>query len=55
MEKLEQQDSEKLQFLREAWREGLASGDAGEVDFPALKREARAPRRIEARLSEESP
>jgi antitoxin ParD1/3/4 len=42
MEKTEQLDSEKLQFLRQAWKEGIDSGDAGEVDFVALKKEARA-------------
>ncbi len=42
MEKIEQQEAENLQFLREAWREGLDGGDAGEVDFKALKKEARA-------------
>jgi antitoxin ParD1/3/4 len=28
--------------LQVAWKEGIDSGDAGEVDFSALKREARA-------------
>jgi len=42
MEKVEQQEAEKLNFLRQAWKEGLDSGDAGEVDFAALKKEARA-------------
>jgi antitoxin ParD1/3/4 len=28
--------------LRQAWKEGIDSGDAGEVDFAALKKEARA-------------
>jgi len=41
MEKLERQEAEKLQFLRNAWREGIDSGDAGEVDFGELKKEAR--------------
>jgi antitoxin ParD1/3/4 len=41
MEKIEQQEVEKLRFLRGAWKEGLESGDAGEVDFTALKKEAR--------------
>ncbi len=27
--------------LQELWREGLESGDAGEIDFAALKAEAR--------------
>jgi antitoxin ParD1/3/4 len=38
----EQQEAEKLRFLRQAWQEGIDSGDAGEVDFSALKQEARA-------------
>jgi len=42
MEKVEQQDAEKLKFLRKAWEDGIDSGDAGEVDFSALKQEARA-------------
>lgn len=42
MEKIELEDAEKLRLLREAWREGIDSGDAGEVDFAALKQDARA-------------
>ena len=42
MEKIEQQEAEKLSYLRQAWRQGIDSGDAGEVDFTALKQEARA-------------
>lgn len=42
MEKTEQQDAEKLALLRAAWKEGIDSGDVGEVDFAVLKREARA-------------
>jgi antitoxin ParD1/3/4 len=42
MEKIEQKEAEKLRFLRMAWQEGSDSGDAGEVDFSALKQEARA-------------
>lgn len=42
MEKAEQQEAERLQLLRRAWREGIDSGDAGELDFAALKKEARA-------------
>jgi antitoxin ParD1/3/4 len=42
MEKVERQEAEKLHFLRQAWKEGIDSGDAGEVDFAALKQEARA-------------
>ena len=39
MEKVEQQQAEQLRFLREAWQEGIDSGDAGELDFAALKEE----------------
>jgi antitoxin ParD1/3/4 len=42
MEKIERQEADKLEFLRQAWKEGINSGDAGEVDFSALKNEARA-------------
>jgi antitoxin ParD1/3/4 len=42
MEKIEQRKAERLHFLRKAWQEGVDSGDAGEVDFSALKKEARA-------------
>ena len=41
MERVEQQEAEKLRYLRQAWQEGSESGDAGEVDFTALKQEAR--------------
>jgi antitoxin ParD1/3/4 len=42
MEKTEQREIERLRFLRSAWKEGVDSGDGGEVDFSALKQEARA-------------
>jgi antitoxin ParD1/3/4 len=42
MEKVEQQEGEKLELLRQAWKEGVDSDDAGEIDFKELKREARA-------------
>ena len=38
----EVEEAEKLNCLRKAWQEGLDSGDAGELDFKALKQEARA-------------
>ncbi len=41
MEKLEQQEKEKLHFLRKAWQKGKDSGDAGEIDFNELKKSAR--------------
>ena len=42
MEQRDQYEAEKLQRLRQAWDEGIASGDAGELDFAALKEQARA-------------
>jgi antitoxin ParD1/3/4 len=42
MEKIERQEAKKSEFLRRAWKEGIDSGDAGEVDFTTLKNEARA-------------
>jgi antitoxin ParD1/3/4 len=44
MEKTEQQEAEKLAALRQAWKESIDSGDAGEIDFATLKKEARARR-----------
>ena len=41
MEKTERQEAEKLELLRRAWKEGIDSGDIGEIDFKALKTEAR--------------
>jgi antitoxin ParD1/3/4 len=34
--------AQKLHYLRKAWQEGVDCGDAGELDFEALKQEARA-------------
>jgi len=42
MEKVERQEPEKLGLLRQAWREGVDSGDAAAPDLAALKQEARA-------------
>lgn len=41
MEKADAQDAEKLRLMRKAWQDGVESGDAGELDFAALKQEAR--------------
>ena len=41
MEKVEFQEAEKLRLMRKAWQDGVESGDAGELDFAALKQEAR--------------
>lgn len=40
---LEQQDAvqvEKLHWLQKTWADGVASGDAGEIDIEAIKTEA---------------
>lgn len=42
MERHEQAEAAKLQWLQQAYREGAASGDVGELDFAVLKAEARA-------------
>jgi antitoxin ParD1/3/4 len=42
MERHEHAEAAKLQWLQQAYREGVASGDEGEIDFAALKAEARA-------------
>ncbi len=42
MERIEQQEAEKLRHLRHAWQQGIDSGEAADVDFSALEREARA-------------
>jgi antitoxin ParD1/3/4 len=41
MERFDQAEAEKLRWLQSAWREGIESGDAGEIDFTELKQEAR--------------
>lgn len=42
MEQNDRDNAEKLVWLQNAWQEGLESGSAGEIDFTALKQEARA-------------
>jgi antitoxin ParD1/3/4 len=42
LEKTEQREAETLTQLRQAWQEGVESGDAGDLDFTALKQAARA-------------
>jgi len=41
MERIEQREAEQTEYLRRAWNEGIASGDAGELDFAELKAAAR--------------
>lgn len=39
---LQEENAAKLKWLQQAYREGIASGDAGEWDFEAFKIKARA-------------
>lgn len=41
MATMEGEGADRLRWLRGAWQDGLDSGDAGEIDFTALKAEAR--------------
>ena len=41
MEKQEQQEAEKLRWLREAWRKGEESGDFAPLDSEEIKNQAR--------------
>jgi antitoxin ParD1/3/4 len=41
LEKHEQDELQKLGWLQDAWREGVDSGEASELDLEALKREGR--------------
>jgi antitoxin ParD1/3/4 len=38
---MEQTEEARLEFLRKAWTEGEASGDAGPVDFAGIKAKGR--------------
>jgi antitoxin ParD1/3/4 len=40
LERADQQEAERLKSLRRAWREGVKSGDAGELDFAELRQAA---------------
>lgn len=49
---LERSDADyDIEWLREAWREGLASGDAGEADFEEIKARGRRELARERRAS----
>jgi len=41
LERPDQREAEDLARLRQAWTDGVTSGDAGPLDMPALKAEAR--------------
>ena len=49
MQLAERENADKLEWLRKAWEVGVASGDGGEIDFAALKLEARARQMARAR------
>jgi antitoxin ParD1/3/4 len=38
---MKQTEQARLEFLRQAWAEGVASGDAGLADFAGIKEQAR--------------
>lgn len=41
LEQRDQIEAEKLRWMQKAWQDGVNSGDAGEIDFAELKKEAR--------------
>lgn len=41
LEQRDQIEAEKLRWMQKAWQDGATSGDAGEIDFAELKKEAR--------------
>ena len=42
LERLDEREAEASARMRKAWDEGIASGDAGPLDFAALRQEARS-------------
>lgn len=43
LEREDQREAERIEFLRRDWSEGAASGDAGPLDFNELRSAARHP------------
>jgi antitoxin ParD1/3/4 len=41
LEKQDEAEQQKVRWLREAWANGVASGDAAALDIAAIKREGR--------------
>ncbi len=41
LERADRQEAERVKALRRAWREGIESGDAGELDFANLRQAAK--------------
>jgi len=40
LERADRQEAERVKMLRRAWKEGIESGDAGELDFAEVRRAA---------------
>jgi antitoxin ParD1/3/4 len=41
LERADRQEAERVKALRRAWKEGIDSGDAGELDFAELRETAK--------------
>jgi len=41
LERADRQEAERVKALRRAWKEGIDSGDAGELDFAGLREAAK--------------
>ncbi|HEV7327962.1 MAG TPA: type II toxin-antitoxin system ParD family antitoxin [Bosea sp. (in: a-proteobacteria)] len=41
LEKQDEQEAEKLRWLQQAWKDGVANGDGSELDLAAIKAEGR--------------
>jgi antitoxin ParD1/3/4 len=41
LERADRQEAERVKILRRAWKEGIESGDAGELDFDELRAAAK--------------
>jgi antitoxin ParD1/3/4 len=41
LEKSDQEEAERLRWLKQAWRDGVASGDSVPLDIAAVKAEGR--------------
>jgi len=40
LERADRHEAERMKVLRRAWKEGIENGDAGELDFAALRQTA---------------
>jgi antitoxin ParD1/3/4 len=41
LDRADRQEAERVKALRRAWKEGIDSGDAGEIDFAGLREVAK--------------